>query len=90
MPTIEGTLVMFLFIDPHSFVILTDKHGAQWTVQWNSAKVLRRQGVAPDTLKPGDHVIVTGYPAVEEHKLDLVSITRPSDNWEWRRHVKVQ
>ena len=87
MLTIEGTLVMFLFLDPHSFVILTDRHGAQWTVEWNSAKVLRRQGVAASTLKAGDHVVVTGYP---EHgpKLYLMDITRPSDNWQWHRRVK--
>ena len=85
MLTIEGTLVMFLFLDPHSFLILTDSGGAQWTVEWNGAKVLRRQGVTADTLKPGDHVAVTGYPAEHGPKLYLMNITRPSDNWEWRR-----
>ena len=83
--TIEGKLVMFIFIDPNSFVILTDKQGAQWTVEWNSARVLRRQGVAPDTLKPGDHVVVVGEPTQKEHGLHLVSIMRPSDSWEWHR-----
>jgi hypothetical protein len=42
---IEGTVVMFIFIDPRSFVILTDKDGAKWTVEWASAQSLRRQGV---------------------------------------------
>ena len=89
--TIEGTLVIFLFIAPRSFVILTDSSGAQWTVEWDSAKTLRRQGVAPDTLKPGDHVVVVGYPAQKEHWLRLMNITRPLDHWEWRRRiVKVQ
>ena len=83
--TIEGTLVMFVFIDPHSFVILTDNAGAQWTVEWVSAKILRRQGVEASTLKAGDHVVVVGEPAEKEHKLHLVGITRPSDGWEWRQ-----
>lgn len=81
MLTTEGTLVMFLFMDPHSFVILTDRSGAQWTAEWNSAKVLARQGVASDTLKPGDHVVVTGYPAQHGPRLYLTDITRPSDKW---------
>ena len=85
MVTIEGTLVMFIFIHPHSFVILTDKDGAKWTVEWDSANVLRRQGVGSDTLKPGDHVAVTGYPAQKEHLLRLMNITRPLDGWEWRQ-----
>ena len=44
MVTVEGTLVKFLFINPHSFVILTDKHGVEWTAEWESANGLRRQG----------------------------------------------
>ena len=66
-------------------VVLTDKDGAKWTVEWDSAKDLRRQGVAPDTLKPGDHVTVTGYPTQKEHVLRLMNITRPSDSLEWRQ-----
>ena len=69
----------------HFFVILTDRHGAQWTAEWNSAKVLRRQGVEASTLKVGDHVVVTGHPAEHGPKLYLMNITRPSDGWEWRR-----
>ena len=37
MLTIEGSLVMFLFMNPHSFVIVKDKNGAQWTAEWESA-----------------------------------------------------
>ena len=85
MLTIEGALVIFLFIDPHSFLVLTDSDGAEWTVEWESAKLLRRQGVAPDTLKPRDHVAAVGYTAEKEYRLRLEKITRPSDHWEWRR-----
>ena len=86
MLTIEGTLVMFVFIDPHCFVVLTDSDGTKWTVEWESAKVLSRQGVASDTLKPGEHIVVVGYPAAREHQVRLENIARPLDNWEWRRH----
>ena len=86
MLTIEGTLVMFLFMNPRSFVIVKDKNGAQWTAEWESANSLRRHGVASDTLQSGDHVALTGYLAEKEHRLEqLMKITRPVDNWEWRR-----
>ena len=87
MVTIEGRVVRFLFINPHSFVILTDKHGAQWIAEWDSANSLRRrQGVDPDTLRPGDHVEVQGYAAREADRLYIVNIRRVADSWQWRRH----
>ena len=38
-----------------------------------------------ETLKPGDHVIITGNPGrnPEDHRLRMRTITRPSDGWKW-------
>ena len=38
-------------------------------------------------LKPGDHVIITGQPGRnhEDHRLHVLTISRPADRWEWRR-----
>jgi hypothetical protein len=87
--TVEGEVVKFLFINPHAFVLLTvkDASTARWTVEWEGANTLRRHGITADTQKPGDQVMVVGHPAREEGRLYLVSITRPADNWEWRRQV---
>jgi len=41
--TIEGTVVQFLFRNPHSFVhvIAPDKSGVMQTGQWNGVRVAR-------------------------------------------------
>ena len=86
---IEGTLAQFLFRNPHSFVQIkvADQAGRIEirTVEWGSGGQLSRAGVSRDTLKPGDHVIVTGNPSRNpaEHMLRMVSILRPLDGWRW-------
>ena len=86
---IEGKLVEFMYRNPHSFVkveVQDDKGQAQtWAVEWGGGAQLSRDGVSRDTLKPGDHVIVTGNPGrdPEEHRIRMHSITRPADGWKW-------
>lgn len=86
---IEGKVVQFLFRNPHSFlhVEASDEKGniQIWNIEWGGGGALGRQGVTRDTLKPGDHVIVIGQPGrvPEEHRLRLVSLTRPIDGWKW-------
>ena len=50
---------------------------------------LNGQGVQRFTLKPGDHVIITGAPARsgEEHKLLMRKLVRPSDGFMWAAQV---
>ncbi len=87
--TIEGTVVQFLFRNPHSFVYVMspDKDGktVTWAVEWGSSDTLGGANIKPDTLKPGDKVKVTGSPArdTSAHRLRMRSIERPSDGWKW-------
>ena len=87
--TIEGNLVQFLYRNPHSFVKVEapDDQGKMqtWSIEWGGAGQLSREKVARDTLKPGDHVIVTGNPGrdPDEHRIRIHNIRRPSDGWEW-------
>ena len=87
--TVEGDLVQFLFRNPHSFVQLEgpDKQGAKqrWAVEWAGGLQLNRQGVTRETLKAGDHVIITGNPGrnPDDHRLRMRSISRPKDGWKW-------
>ena len=87
--TVEGDLVQFLFRNPHSFVQLEgpDKSGAQqrWAVEWAGGLQLNRQGVTRETLKAGDHVVISGNPGrnAADHRLRMRSISRPSDGWKW-------
>ncbi len=87
--SVEGDLVQFLFRNPHSFVHVEgkDKDGntVRYAVEWGAGLQLNRQGVTRETLKPGDHVIITGNPGrnPEDHRLRMRTITRPSDGWKW-------
>jgi hypothetical protein len=84
---IEGDLVSFMFRNPHSFVHVQapdDKGEMQrWAIEWAAAGQLN--GVTRDTLKPGDHVIITGNPGrtAEDHRIRMRSIFRPKDGWKW-------
>jgi hypothetical protein len=64
--TVEGELVQFLFRNPHSFVHVEGKDAqgqvVRYAVEWGAGLQLNRQGVTRETLKPGDHVIITSNP----------------------------
>src|SRR6266545_7091096 len=83
--TIEGELVQFLFRNPHSFVhvMVKDKDGkmVRYAVEWGGAGQLGGQGVTRETLKPGDHVIITGNPGrtAADHRIRMISLKRISD-----------
>jgi len=84
---IEGEMVSFMFRNPHSFVHVEapDDQGAvqRWAIEWAAAGQL--SGVKRDTLKAGDHVIITGNPGrtAEDHRIRMRSIFRPKDGWKW-------
>jgi len=87
--TIEGTLTQFMYRNPHSFVKVAapdDKGQMQtWSVEWGGGAQLTQEHVTRETLKPGDHVIVTGNPGRDptEHRIRLHKIVRPADGWKW-------
>jgi hydrogenase maturation factor len=86
---VEGDLVEFLFRNPHSFVQLEGKDGKgvtqRYAIEWAGGVQLNRQGVSRDSLKAGDHVIITGNPGrnAADHRLRMRSIERPADGWKW-------
>ena len=91
--SVEGTIVKFDFRNPHSWVDLsgTDpKTGVTvtWSVEWNGAARLGKDGVTAESLKPGDVVVISGQPGrkAEEHRLHMLTITRPADGWKWDRN----
>ena len=84
---IEGDMIQFMFRNPHSFVHLIgpDEKGEvqRWAIEWAAAGQLT--GITRDTLKPGDHVIITGNPGrtAADHRLRMRSILRPKDGFKW-------
>ena len=87
--TIKGNVIEFMYANPHSYVKVEapdDKGRMQtWAVEWGGVLQLSRDGVSRDSLKPGDHVIVSGSPGrnLGEHRIRVHKISRPSDGWKW-------
>ena len=88
--TVDGELVQFVLRNPHSFVDVDvmEKEGSKtrYVVEWAAPSQLADR----DTLKPGDHVIITGNPGrnAEDHKVRLLTFRRPKDaahaeEWSW-------
>jgi hypothetical protein len=86
---VEGSLVQFLFRNPHSFVhiMAPDENGQmqRWAVEWGGTGQLGQQGVTRETLRPGDDVVITGNPGRNpaDHRVRMVSLRRNSDGFGW-------
>jgi hypothetical protein len=86
---IDGTLKEFIWRNPHSFmrVEAPDEQGVKhiWIVEGAAPQQLTEGGLTASTLRPGDHVVVTGRPGriAEDHKLLLHIIERPSDGFKY-------
>jgi len=86
---IEGTLIAFRFTNPHASVDVEalNERGemVRWDVEWGGAGQLSAQGVTAESLRTGDHVIVTGNPARDagSPSLRMQSLRRPADGYGW-------
>src|SRR4051812_45178954 len=86
---LEGTLVQFVYRNPHTFVHVQAKDDAgkveRWAVEWSGTSQLDRAGVTRDTLKIGDTVVVTIHPSrvTGEYRGLMVRLLRPSDGFNW-------
>lgn len=87
--TIEGDLVQFQVRNPHAYVHVMVKEPdgkmVRYVVEWGSPAQLSAQGVTQETLKPGDHIIISGNPGrnPEDHRVRLLTFRRPKDGWNW-------
>ena len=87
---IEGEVVQFLFRNPHSMIHVSapaeDGTVHRWAIEWAGLSALSGNGVTRESLRIGDHVVVSGNPGrnPEEHRMRLLSIERPSDGWTWK------
>jgi hypothetical protein len=63
---LAGTVVEWQFTNPHCFIVLetvdADGTATVWSVEGSNTAGLFRRGWTPDTLKPGDEIIVTVRP----------------------------
>jgi hypothetical protein len=87
---IEGTVVEFLFRNPHSFVhvMAPDQDGVMqmWAVEWGPGILLAHDNINAATLQAGDKVKVTGSPGrvAAEHRIRISTIERTTDHWKWK------
>jgi len=82
--TIQGTVVEFQFVNPHPFLVIdvADEHGKSepWKLEMDNRYELVEIGVALDTFKHGDRIVVTGGPARgRSHALYALRIDRAAD-----------
>jgi hypothetical protein len=65
--TLEGIVARFDFINPHSFVYVetVDDAGEKqvWSCEMASRSVLSRNGLTPDSFKPGERITLEGVAA---------------------------
>jgi hypothetical protein len=64
--TIEGTVTRYDYVNPHSWIILTVQNDsgdeALWGVEGFSPASMRRWGLTPETVKPGETIRFTVHP----------------------------
>ncbi len=90
---LDGTIVQFVYRNPHSFVHVEapDPAGAmqRWAIEWGGTAQLTGQGVTRETLKVGDKVSVVGRPSrvPGEYRVLMVNLVRPSDGFTWGRRA---
>lgn len=87
--SIEGKVEELEYKNPHVWLYIeaADKKGKlqKISAEWSAPNRLLSQGVTKDTLKPGDHVIVTGSPSRDTigYKIQLKKLYRVDDGWTW-------
>jgi len=84
---IEGVVTEVWYQNPHARVYVEVVNGDGQTEVWETEtyprNILARRGWRHDDLVVGDDVVVTGRQARDGGKrLQILSITRPSDGWQ--------
>lgn len=87
--TVTGIVKEFQFINPHVYVILvvTNSDGSieEWKVESTSRNRLVRIGWTEDSIRPGQKVSATGFPAWEGNGVDSERIVVDDDALVWER-----
>ena len=85
--SVEGDIERVVFANPH-VVISLRTNSTTYSVEWGNLNQMLRWDVTKDTLKAGDHVVVTAAPTHDpnDRRLSVVTvIRRPSDGWQWTK-----
>ena len=79
--TVDGVVTQFRFVNPHAMMLMEvkDKTGkvVTWNVEFAGRLNLEEAGWNAQTIKPGEHVKVTGNPAWESsQRMAFVKLVR--------------
>ena len=82
--TLEGVVLRYLWRNPHVFIYLevVNEEGEveRWELEWGNTNVMTERGFSEDTIREGDHVIVSGWPGRSAMKrVNLQKLERPTD-----------
>jgi hypothetical protein len=81
--TVEGAIDTIEWKDPHPWIFLKTDDGTLYRAEMTGPRALEREGVKPDTLKPGDRIIVTGSPMRDPVQIRArFPDMKPSPGWE--------
>lgn len=73
--TLKGTVAKFEFVNPHTIIRLDvkDKDGnvEQWAAGGGAVLIMRRIGWTPNYFKPGEKLIISGFPMKDGRKVML-------------------
>ena len=88
---LEGTITEFHLVNPHAYLTIAADTGSgraeTWKLEMDNRYELVDVGVKPETLKPGDRVVVSGSRARDgSHSLYLLRLDRPADGF-WYEQV---
>ncbi|MDT8399135.1 MAG: DUF6152 family protein [Pseudomonadales bacterium] len=80
MIEIQGVVTRFHFANPHGviFLTVTGENGSEtlWRGETNSPNLLKRRGWTADSIKPGQAITISGWPAREgEPMLRVAAVT---------------
>lgn len=93
--TIDGVVAEFAFVNPHPYVVVdvadsggtgTGGRSQPWRLELDNRFELVGIGMAADTLKPGDRVVVTGSRARNGTRgLYVRRLDRPADGFRYEQ-----
>jgi hypothetical protein len=87
--TLEGVVAQFHFVNPHPYLtvdVASPGGVQQWRFEMDNRGELSRAGMAVDTLKQGDRVVVSGNPSrTIPQGLYIRRLDRPSDGFRYEQ-----
>ena len=84
--TIDGVVAEFHFVNPHPFIVV-DAKNERWKLELDNLSELVDVGMTKFTLKPGDHVVVSGSPARSTipPSMYVMKLDRPADGFRYEQ-----